>query len=63
LLTKLFYYPRAFCVRSGLRELELENGTFPSLESYVYRSHDAYIAGISLWTVWTACPAEALESM
>src|SRR5207247_5748976 len=29
-------------------------GTFVSLESYSYRSHNAYIAGISLWTVWTA---------
>jgi hypothetical protein len=41
------------------RRIGLENGTFASLESYSYRSHNSYMAGISLWTVWTADSPES----
>jgi len=45
------------------RRTRLENGTFPSLESYSYRSHNTYTAGISLWTLWTAGPVGVCESI
>ena len=34
---------------------------FPALKSYTCGSHNAYMAGISLWTVWTAPGSTALE--
>ena len=36
-----------------------ETACFPVFELYSYRSHNAYMAGISLWTVWTASAADA----
>jgi hypothetical protein len=38
---------------------QLERPVFPGLKSYASRLHNEYIAGISLWTVWTSPLTEA----
>jgi len=55
LLTEPFYRVTAPLVRPYAAR-------FAGLESYSYRSHNAYMAGISLWTLWTSSYLKAQQS-
>ena len=45
-----------------VREL-LAHAAFPILKSYACRLHNEYMAGISLWTVWTASVPETSKTV
>jgi hypothetical protein len=45
-----------------LRKL-LAHVAFPGFELYACRLHNEYMAGISLWTLWTASAPDSLETV
>ena len=53
---------RAISLALVLRKL-LAHAPFPGFELYACRLHNEYMAGISLWTLWTASVADASEPM
>jgi hypothetical protein len=53
-----FLLPRAFCVRPAPTTCASFRARFTGFKSYASRLHNEYMAGISLWTLWTVFGSE-----